>query len=1137
MDSHWPVFWASSAVVLVFWGLTPFQAGIFATETISKSVPEPMLVSTGFLPVDQQRETISADYTYSVFGIAWLNNTLPPFMTQEFMVAPFRPQKQAIEAASETWTGESLLYSLDMNCEEAGIVPDPRFLPNETDEQSASFWSSSSGCEVPRPYRMTENQTMGGSGINEIKEFSTLYVGSVTAAGIDSMSRYCPESVPRIFYAAFNRNKKTNDTLPEKPTVLFCEPNFFTQAVNATVTLPQKHVITAIPFGPKLLFPEDKFNIADLLSQMNSETQKAKVRGNVPVSTWPDHSEQLSTTDLSLRVSGHDLAFMAGIAIGAYPRPLEDYLDPETLRRSYEAAYRLVFARALVDIVGLDDSQAEIRLGERTYSIQTVLMVPAFTYLVEGLLAAVVILATALLYLCLFRKRNLRFDPATIAALMSLVMNDKKLTQSFENKDRNTMDELQDAFKDKRFKLDYNGHQSTLTCVTADSGKPADDCNPEAGYTKRAITTDGIRPFEFRFLSSFAFISLQVVALVVFAVLYVKAQPYGLALPSKDRFVRQLLESYIPTVLATFIEPVWVVINRLLCMLQPFEELRRGQAPARRSLSLDYASLPPQLTLWKALRSRHFVLTAVCGMALLANVLAIAFSGLFSERTIGVPHPATFTQPYESMFVSMDGSVGPNTPDMMSSAITSGAFTGGRGQSQFYIAMSNLTSGGKLPPWTDGDFAYIPFSSGPLLNSSHHFRAQTRAFGSRLDCVPLVQGTANTYSYSWDGTLLNENFYYNFTFTMQLDDALPATCTVLGVRNTDNIFITMESCPVGSVGLELLLRTQAPLPATEAEWMLCNEMIAAGWVRNPGPDICAQDKNATIDPAKSTFIGCRPRLLTGLADVLVDSSGYVQEAGPLHNVSEDLESYFRSTPSDLIQQAQSYFVYNLNDDGEGVGAIWHNDSFASDWGNFLISKRYNTSHLIDPSLPAPSFNDSATLLGGIYSYLFAISLGENLEKLLERSPTPDIPSLEGTVIMQETRIFVSKPLFLIAEVILSIYIIVAILVYLRRPGRFLPRLPTTMASVIASFAASGAAEDLRHTSHMSNKERNEYLDRLDRLYGYGSFVGIDGKPHIGIEKQPFVKPSPSEAGRQRTAWSLRSDSSSKDGLITNVQNV
>ena len=43
---------------------------------------------------------------------------------------------------------------------------------------------------------------------------------------------------------------------------------------------------------------------------------------------------------------------------------------------------------------------------------------------------------------------------------------------------------------------------------------------------------------------------------------------------------------------------------------------------------------------------------------------------------------------------------------------------------------------------------------------------------------------------------------------------------------------------------------------------------------------------------------------------------------------------------------------------------------------------------------------------------------------------------------------------------------------------------------------------------MSNKERERYLNRLDLRYGYGSFVGMDGKVHIGIEKQPFVRAIP-----------------------------
>lgn len=77
-------------------------------------------------------------------------------------------------------------------------------------------------------------------------------------------------------------------------------------------------------------------------------------------------------------------------------------------------------------------------------------------------------------------------------------------------------------------------------------------------------------------------------------------------------------------------------MNRLLCLLQPIQELQSCKAKAKDSVDLNYSSLPPQLVLFKALRARHFVLAAVCSMALLANVLSVAFAGLFHHDTVSV---------------------------------------------------------------------------------------------------------------------------------------------------------------------------------------------------------------------------------------------------------------------------------------------------------------------------------------------------------------------------------------------------------------------------------------------------------------------------------------------------------------------
>lgn len=113
---------------------------------------------------------------------------------------------------------------------------------------------------------------------------------------------------------------------------------------------------------------------------------------------------------------------------------------------------------------------------------------------------------------------------------------------------------------------------------------------------------------------------------------WIEADFLGISLPSSSAVVRSIIENYAPTVFATLLEPIWTVLNRLLCLLQPFDELRKGNAIASTSIEVKYTSLPPQLTIWRALRARHFMLAAVCLTAVSTNVLAVALSGLLNEQ-------------------------------------------------------------------------------------------------------------------------------------------------------------------------------------------------------------------------------------------------------------------------------------------------------------------------------------------------------------------------------------------------------------------------------------------------------------------------------------------------------------------------
>ena len=151
----------------------------------------------------------------------------------------------------------------------------------------------------------------------------------------------------------------------------------------------------------------------------------------------------------------------------------------------------------------------------------------------------------------------------------------------------------------------------------------------------------------------------------------------------------------------------------------------------------------------------------------------------------------------------------------------------------------------------------------------------------------------------------------------------------------------------------------------------------------------------------------------------------------------------------------------------------------------------------------PTFNTTMPALSTLYSKLFAIVLGTHIPTVLRALDQKN--ALPGSTLAPEVRIFVSTPMFIISVTIIAMYVVVTVILYVRRPWKILPRMPTTIASQIAYFAASHALNDFSDTSSMSAKEREQYVCGLKQRYGFGRYVGTDGKPHIGIEREPLVQ--------------------------------
>ena len=125
-----------------------------------------------------------------------------------------------------------------------------------------------------------------------------------------------------------------------------------------------------------------------------------------------------------------------------------------------------------------------------------------------------------------------------------------------------------------------------------------------------------------------------------------------------------------------------------------------------------------------------------------------------------------------------------------------------------------------------------------------------------------------------------------------------------------------------------------------------------------------------------------------------------------------------------------------------------------------------------------------------YSRIFAIMLSLNTAWFAPAEGE----TVQGSVLRLENRLFMSAPAYIISTTLLALNLLFAFTYYWKRPENMLRRMPTTIGSVLELFAGSGLITEQSNGERLSD----------DMRLGYGKFVGTDGKPHLGIERRPFV---------------------------------
>jgi len=583
-----------------------------------------------------------------------------------------------------------------------------------------------------------------------------------------------------------------------------------------------------------------------------------------------------------------------------------------------------------------------------------------------------------------------------------------------------------------------------------------------------------------------------------------------LSLPSTNPIVLSLLENYVPAVFSTFLEPAWVILNRILCLLLPFEELRKGNARPESSIEAKYTSLPPQLVIWRALRSGHYLLSAVCVVAVSMNVLAIALTSLIIEDSAEVRLAATSSQ---LLLPQLSG----RSIEIDDLANQFHYFP------HFYISMSNLTKNTPLPPWVDRDYFYVPFeipaSPAPTKSGTpltlHGFQASTTGFGAELSCFELKMNehAANTVIFN----PIKNGSIIHFKTSHQLTDTTQVTCVGLGINNpfneTDSI---SNEFTTGTSALETVNKMQAANGTNDEGF--CSDLIVAGWVR-ADPEASIQQETDTLNfdgPINSTFIGCKPRLSAATFEVFVDDTGHILSSARTNTFTQiSAQNSTNISTEALLMNANNLIIEEI--DGYMSLFQWHNDSFTSDWINSLIEYTIHSNNFVNPQSNPPSSDNATALLQGVYSQLFAILLSLN-SHVFSNSSEPI--TMNVTILAQERRIFVSAPMFKVTITLLGLQVIVAMLYYAFRPVPFLPRMPTSIASVVA-YISNG-----HMLGGVSPKPESSTTHNKEIRYGYGRFLGTDGKTHLGIDLQRYViqlQSRNSQLKSRKWNWASRTD--------------
>ena len=1030
-------------MLVVFWVVTPLAGSLFTASRVAVSINLPLSSYSKLLSVHEQDRNLDIGFLAAGYAHLWMGQVLPNFTTPDGAILPFAVQNEATASTKHgTLKATSRMYSTSLTCIPATIGG------NMTN--SLTF-DNGKGCKT---HEIDINYSPDKLGL-----YHTMYLGYYTDGISDyTLSELGCVNVEHSFLAIW-----AGDNVADRSniTALFCEPQYYTAKVNATIVTSNLTVSEVLPLEPKLPMSLNDFNISLFEYIIGVGIGPDPVRADIPQADLIDGSQRLYNMSISWPTSN-----MLKYAIGATHLQPDEYLDSTNLASSFEKAHKLLFALAMRQSMVNSPPNSNTLFAELTSDKDAILLFQPLAIVVQAFLGLVALVAIGLAFRGSFCSSQLLRDPSSLSSVLDML--------------RPSPFDYVGAYG----RGPYKPSSSTANIVDNKIILPGSHCvdliqkgSKEPRISKGEKGTAQL-PREMRLLVGIAFLVLLIAVTTSLLLIKKKIQENdGLPVPSSSPVINQLLLNYVPIIFATLLEPFWVLLNRLLCMLRPVDALSSGEARASQSIDLQYASLPPQLVILRALRSKHFLLVLVCTCSLSANLLAVSMNGLLTTSTVRMH--------LVDQFETQDLPVIKQT--VPSVFLTNGL---ARFQDHFRIASTNLTQDTILPPWMDLERYYLPFTPGSQTGSrldAESFTAKTMAFAAYTECkdAAAVGGGMRVYPD------VSTNEYARIELVDSIGHAF--NCSTL-TANTD------APDDEGSFAAEYISNLVPTNPsATVEQESMCSRTLLLTLLR---ADFTLNGSSALTEGVinqMTSFSGlwliCTSSLNVAPYNLTVDPIGHVIEAVDAGSPALDITSYFSETQNDsaLFSHANHLLAQGISQSSVTNKPFWHNDTVADQWFTYLIKVLTNSTVFLDPSQPIPSVGSIAPAVEDVYRRLFAIYFGLNSDFFGKADSTI---IMNGHVDVLQERVFMVHSMFIITVALLAFNILVAIIYYVKRPKKMLQEMPTTIARIVGLFAGSSLVQGDLGPGPTRDQHR----------LGYGKFIGLDGKPHTGIERRPFVIP-------------------------------